>query len=160
MKNTFSVKFNDKSSLELYPCYKPNITNFLGKQWIEQFHKFKNATVPYLRMLHSEQKCAHFCSEWSLLGYGTSAFWDLWIRSIVCYHSILIAPQWVSMPHNLHYLLLAPILNSVPSRGCIEVNTDVCIQGMKYHTCIVKQTGHHVCVCNRVLIYWPVASIH
>ena len=33
-------------------------------------------------MLHSEQKCAHFCSEWSLVGYGTSAIWDLWIRSI------------------------------------------------------------------------------
>ena len=22
-------------------------------------------------MLHSEQKCAHFCSEWSIVGYGT-----------------------------------------------------------------------------------------
>ena len=29
-------------------------------------------------MLHSEQKCAHFCSEWNILGYGTGAFWDLW----------------------------------------------------------------------------------
>ena len=28
-------------------------------------------------MLHSEQTCAHFCSEWSIVGYGTSAFWDL-----------------------------------------------------------------------------------
>ena len=31
---------------------------------------------------HSEQKCAHFCSEWSIVGYGTDAFWDLWIWSI------------------------------------------------------------------------------
>ena len=34
-------------------------------------------------MLHSEQKCAHFCSEWSIVGYGTGAFWDLWIRSFL-----------------------------------------------------------------------------
>ena len=26
-------------------------------------------------MLHSEQKCAYFCSEWSIVGYGTGAFW-------------------------------------------------------------------------------------
>ena len=37
---------------------------------IEQF------PVPYPTMLHSEQKCAHFCSEWSIMGYGP-AFWDL-----------------------------------------------------------------------------------
>ena len=43
----------------------------------------QNAPVPYPRMLHSEQKCAHFCSEWSILGYGTGAFWDLWNWSIV-----------------------------------------------------------------------------
>ena len=29
--------------------------------------------------------CAHFCSEWSIVGYGTSAFWDLWIKSIIRY---------------------------------------------------------------------------
>ena len=45
-------------------------------------HKFQNALVPYPTMLHSEQKCAHFCSEWSIVGYGTGAFWDLWNWSI------------------------------------------------------------------------------
>ena len=25
-------------------------------------------------MPHSEQKCAHFCSEWSIVEYGTGAF--------------------------------------------------------------------------------------
>ena len=28
-------------------------------------------------MHHSEQKCAHFCSGWSIVGYGTGAFWYL-----------------------------------------------------------------------------------
>ena len=41
----------------------------------------QNAPVLYLTMLHSEQKCAHFCSEWSIVGYGTGEFWDLLIRS-------------------------------------------------------------------------------
>ena len=37
------------------PCTKP---------WdvIDRFNKSQNASVPYPTMLHSEQKCAHFCS--------------------------------------------------------------------------------------------------
>ena len=30
--------------------------------------------VPYHTMLYSEQKCAHFCSEWSIVGCVTGAF--------------------------------------------------------------------------------------
>ena len=48
---------------------------------LEQFQKSQNAPVPYPTMPHSEQKCAHFCSEWGIVGYGTGTFWDLWIRS-------------------------------------------------------------------------------
>ena len=36
-----------------------------------------DAPFPYPTMLHSEQKCAHLCSEWSIVGYGTGTFWDL-----------------------------------------------------------------------------------
>ena len=49
---------------------------------IDLIHKSQNAPVPYPTILHSEQKCAHFCSEWSIVGYGTGAFWDLWNGSI------------------------------------------------------------------------------
>ena len=49
---------------------------------VEQYHKFQYAPVPIPIMLHSEQKCAHLCSEWSIVGYRTRAWWDLWIRSI------------------------------------------------------------------------------
>ena len=59
--------------------------------WIDQFHKSLNAPVPYPTMLLSEQKCAHFCSEWSIVEYGTCAFWDLWIRSIlICYQFMVL----------------------------------------------------------------------
>ena len=57
-------------------------TGASGKHIIDQFHKSQNAPVPYPTMLYSEQKCAHFCSEWSIVGYGTHASGDLWIRSI------------------------------------------------------------------------------
>ena len=46
-------------------------------------------------MFHSEQKWAHFCSEWSILGHGTGAFSDLWIRSIL---SISVHPV---LPNNI-----------------------------------------------------------
>ena len=50
---------------------------------IDLIHKSQNAPVPYPTMQHPEQKCAHFCSECCIVGYGTGAFWDLWNWSIV-----------------------------------------------------------------------------
>ena len=47
---------------------------------MDQFHKSQNAPIPYPTMLHSEQKCAYL---WGFVGYGTSAFWDVWITLIV-----------------------------------------------------------------------------
>ena len=44
---------------------------------IDPIHKSHNAPVPYPTMLRSEQKCAHFCSEWDGVGYGIGAIWDL-----------------------------------------------------------------------------------
>ena len=38
--------------------------------------------VPYPPLPYSEQKCAHSCSEWSIVRYGTGAFWDLWITGV------------------------------------------------------------------------------
>ena len=34
-------------------------------------------------MLHSDQKYANFCSEWSIVGYWTVAFRDLWTSSML-----------------------------------------------------------------------------
>ena len=41
--------------------------------WSIDLHKIHNATVSYPTMHHSEQKCAHFCSEWCIVRYGTDA---------------------------------------------------------------------------------------
>ena len=51
-------------------------------QEIDQSHKSHNAPDPYPTMHHSEQKCAHFCSEWFNVGYGTGALWICEILSI------------------------------------------------------------------------------
>ena len=56
---------------------------------IDLIHKSQNAPIPYPTMLYSEQKCAHFYSEWSIVGYGTGAFWDLWNWSIAIFRSLL-----------------------------------------------------------------------
>ena len=44
--------------------------NMLYEQTIDQFHKSRRAPVPYPTIPHSEQKYAHFCSGWSIVGYG------------------------------------------------------------------------------------------
>ena len=38
-------------------------------------NKSHNTPVPYPTMDHSEQKYAHFCSEWCIVGYGAGALW-------------------------------------------------------------------------------------
>ena len=43
---------------------------------IDLIHKSQNAPVPYPMTLHLEQKCVHHCYGWSIVGYGTGAFWD------------------------------------------------------------------------------------
>ena len=55
------------------------------KNWcnsVDQSHKSHNAPVPYHTMHHSEQECAHFCSEWCIVGYRTGALSDWWICPI------------------------------------------------------------------------------
>ena len=44
---------------------------------VDPIKKFQNALVSYPTMLNSEQKRTHFCSEWSIVGYGIGALWDM-----------------------------------------------------------------------------------
>ena len=69
------------------PPPPPPPTSLGGGIKINQFHRSQNVPAPYPTMRNSEQKCAHFCSEWCIVGYGTGAFWDLWIRPIV-FHAL------------------------------------------------------------------------
>ena len=50
---------------------------------IDPADKSHNAPVPYPTMHHSEQKCAHFCSECCIVGYVTGSSWDFVISPIL-----------------------------------------------------------------------------
>ena len=75
-------------------------------QPVELIHKSQNAPVPYPIMFHSEQKCAHFCSEWSIVGYGTGALWDLWDWSIF-FNILTMDNQYLNCEGDLQ--MLSPI---------------------------------------------------
>ena len=64
-------------------------------QAIDLIHKSQNSPVPYPTMLHSEQKCAHLCSEWSIVEYETGAFWDSW--------------NWLIVTRNIAWIFCEPI---------------------------------------------------
>ena len=68
---------------------------------IDLIKKSQNALASYPVMLHSEEKCAHFCSELSIVRYGTDAFCDSWNLSIH-YFFRLIKNTAVRMPHSCH----------------------------------------------------------
>ena len=79
---------------------------------IDPIHKSQNAPDPYPIMVHSEQKRAHFCSEWSIVGYGTGAFWDSWDhddRSPLCYTGLGTKP----LPNSK----LTQIFHTIKSKG-------------------------------------------
>ena len=86
---------------------------------IDLIQKSQNAPVPYPRMLHSEQKCAHFCSEWSILGYGTGTFWDLWNWSIALDQTTDFLELWWN-----HFSLFVWIVNHSLMSMFDRVETD------------------------------------
>ena len=87
MGHTFGILWNHIS----HP-----ITWILWGKWlqIDLIKNSQNAPVPYPTMLHSEQKCAHFCSEWNSMAYGISAFWNLWNCDIAISKALCIVWGW------------------------------------------------------------------
>ena len=92
---------------------------------IDPMHKSHNAPMPYPTMLHSEQKCAHFCSEWSIVGYGTGArWWDIWLS--------LCRFQLPTLPLHGSYVPCTQIINHfidwaiAPSRKKFSLDDTLC----------------------------------
>ena len=57
---------------------------------IDQSHRSHDALLPYPTTHHSEQKCAHLCSEWCIVGCGTGALWDLWDQSMSLWQNLAL----------------------------------------------------------------------
>ena len=102
-------------------------------------------------MQHSEQKCAHFCSECCIMGYGTGAFWDLWDWSI--HWRSYASPSLNELtPQNILWHLWA-ILNNV----LIKVTLAHWYPKIKYimiYWRFKEQTYIMICWWSYVIIYW------
>ena len=73
---------------------------------IDQSHKSHNALHDLISPnAPFRTEYVHFCSEWCIGGYGTSALWDLWIWSIV---AIYCASQKNKFKFKLFILSAAP----------------------------------------------------
>ena len=81
-------------------------SNGIG-QSIDQSHKSHNTPVPYSIMQYAEKKCAHVCSEWCIVGYGTDALWDLWDWAIDCLIAVVrwARTQFVTPADTLFFLI-------------------------------------------------------
>ena len=77
-ENVFENVWKMAAILSWPQCVKGNTGDA-----IDISHKSHNVPVPYPTIQHSEQKCAHCCSERCIVGYGTGALWDLWDCSIM-----------------------------------------------------------------------------
>ena len=56
-------------------CAKRYIIHKISGLLNDLIHKSQNAPVPYPTILHSEQKCVHFCSEWSIVDMKQEHSW-------------------------------------------------------------------------------------
>ena len=95
-----------------------------GIDWI---HKFHNVAISYPTMLHSEQKCAHFCSEWSIVGIwnrcilGIVKLFIMQWKSTYNRYAIGIAMTWVPFYWYGLTLISAWISNHMPCKICDEI---------------------------------------
>ena len=62
--------------LDKYQRNRTQTWSGLHLLWMSLMDQFRNTPAPYRTIHHSEQKCAHFCSEWCIVGYGIGAMCD------------------------------------------------------------------------------------
>ena len=82
-KPAFTVQNDINWDKPVFPVF-----NFQNWEKLSKTRKKSGTNLKWVNgVVHGSMEgkviCAHFCSEWSIVGYGTSAFWDLWIKSII-----------------------------------------------------------------------------
>ena len=107
----------------LSTCHSCQGINFEIQIQLDQIHKSHNAPVPYPTTYQSEQKYTHFYTDWSIVGYGTVALWDLFDWSNV----------WVGRKVTGH---ISDILGT-----CLTAHTSSLTHwGRATHICVSKLT--------------------
>ena len=115
------------------------------------FHDHSGVAIcpvrPYPTMLRSEQNCAQFCSEWGIVGYGTGAFYDLWIRSWA---------QWGTRSQMLNWLVIG-LANQDYSLGRKQFSNLVPIYHWKNatpHNYKIPWCMHIFWFCSDIFLSW------
>ena len=106
----FKSHFTGTGAIRLFKCQQSDRET---PGWIKLINKSQNAAVPYPTVLHSEQKCVHFCSEWSI--------WDMeQMHSGICeigpflyYCPSVIAVDVREFPKMLDIMVLIASMRSV-----------------------------------------------
>ena len=57
-----------------------NIPMCIHKNWLDSQIPERTCSISHNAPFRTEM-CTFLCSEWSIVGYGTGAFWDLWNSS-------------------------------------------------------------------------------
>ena len=119
--------------------------------------KSHHAPVPYPTMHHSEQKCAHFCSECCIVGYGTGALWDLRIRSTYQRQTTTKDNKIQTHVHNCWDEWFPPHETCITSHPLLQISQfnyekckKSCISGL------MQKKMKLQCICNGVtsLLHW------
>ena len=82
-KPVFTVQNGINWDKPVFPVFSFQNWEKLSKTRKKSGTIFKWENVVVHGSIEGKVICAPFCSEWSIVGYGTSAFWDLWIKSII-----------------------------------------------------------------------------
>ena len=134
-------------------------------------------------MLHSEQQCAHFCSELSIVGCGMGVLWDLRIKSILLEHFCALIQFFLAIPCQDHqkcfalcsfqiislyfifilfiylFVYFALLKHSLKFIVILCANSDAgwasffCYQVMKYYKRLIPQTPS---VCTQEVSWYEV----
>ena len=139
LQTTISYAFSWNAS---YICtLKINWSIFHG--FDRPISQIPQCTCSIYKVHHSEQKYAHFCSEWCIAGYGIGASWDLWIRSIDN-KSTLVLVMALCRTGNMQFSesVMWP-LGFKTNKKCFLIS----MVGIMFN-------------CNSHLLYWPQLSWH
>ena len=130
------------SMLTFHQWVNGSVVLLIHLRAIGLIHKSQNAPVPYPTMFHSEQICAHFCSEWSIVGYGTGAFWDLWhVLFRVFWNDLVFIVVYVYIQMNKCNTVVSSIANTGVMDLCKTVVTPL-LTRWSYHSLVLSHRSN------------------
>ena len=80
---SFRFRFRFKVSLSIHAIGRDIVMPTPYR--IGQSHKHRKALVPYPTVHHLQHKCAYFCSEWYIVGFGTGLCIVRHVNLVLCH---------------------------------------------------------------------------